>query len=97
MKTMKDYHNLYLKSEVLLLADVFGKFRNNSLKNYGFSRRHYLSAPALGLDAILNITKVELDLISDPDMQIFFEKGTRGGVFYISIRYSKANKVFEIL
>ena len=94
MKTMKDYHDLYLKSEVLLLADVFGKFRNNSLKNYGFSRRHYLSAPALGLDAILNITKVELDLISDPDMHIFFEKGTRGGVFYISIRYSKANKKY---
>ena len=71
---MKDYHDLYLKSEVLLLADVFGKFRNNSLKNYGFSRRHYLSAPALGLDAILNITKVELDLISDPDMHISLKK-----------------------
>ena len=94
MKTMKDYHDLYLKSEVLLLADVFGKFRNNSLKNYGFSRRHYLSAPALGLDAILNITKVELELISDPDMHIFFEKGTRGGVFYISIRNINANNLY---
>ena len=53
-----------------------------------------MSAPALGLDAILNMTKEELDLISDPDMHIFFEKGTRGGAFHISIRYSKGNKKY---
>ena len=62
--------------------------------NYELCRRHYLSAPGLGLDAILNMTKVELDLISDPDMHIFFEKGTRGEAFYISIRYSKGNKKY---
>ena len=43
MKTMKDYHDLYLKCHVLLLADVFEKFRNNSLKNYGFCPSHYFS------------------------------------------------------
>ena len=47
MKTMKDYHDLYLKRDVLLLADVFEKFRNNSLKNYGLCLSHYLSVPAL--------------------------------------------------
>ena len=47
MKTIKDYHDLNLKSDVLLLADVFGKFRNNSLKNYGVCPSHYLSAPGL--------------------------------------------------
>ena len=47
MKTMKDYHDLYLKYDVLLLADVFQKFRKNSLKNYGLCQSHYLSA--LGL------------------------------------------------
>ena len=47
MKTMKDYHNLYLKCDVLLLADVFEKFRSNSLKNYGLCPSHYSSAPAL--------------------------------------------------
>ena len=62
--------------------------------NYELCRRHYLSAPALGLDAILNMTKKELNLISDPDMHVFFEKGTKGGVFYISIRYSKGNKKY---
>ena len=75
MKTVKDYHNLYLKCDVLLLADVCEKFRNNGLKNYGLCPRHYLSAPALSSDAMLNITKVELELITDPDMYIFFEKG----------------------
>ena len=42
MKTVKCYHDLYLKLDVLLLADVFGKFRNSSLKNYGLCPSHYL-------------------------------------------------------
>ena len=58
MKTMKGYHNLYLECDVLLLADVFQKFKNNSLQNYGLSPRHYLSAPALSWNAMLNMTKV---------------------------------------
>ena len=66
MKTMKDYHNLYLKCDILLLADVSGKFRNNGLKNYGLSPSHYLSAPALSCDPVLNMTKAQLELISDP-------------------------------
>ena len=94
MKTMKDYRDLYLKCDVLLLADVFEKFRNNSLKNYGLFLSHYLSASALGWDAMLYMTKVELELISDPDMYIFFEKSMRGGVSYISNRYSKANNKY---
>ena len=84
---MKDYHDLYLKCNVLLLADVFEKFINNSLKNY-------VITPALSWDAMLNITKVELELIPDPDMYLFFEKGMTGGASYISQRYSKANNKY---
>ena len=58
------------------------------MKNNGLCSSLYLSAPALSWDAMLNITKVELELISDPDMYIFFEKGMRGIVSYISNRYS---------
>ena len=65
MKTMKDYHDLYLKCNVLSLADVFEKFRNNSLKNYGLSPSYYLSAPALSWNAMFNMGKVELGLIPD--------------------------------
>ena len=57
---MKDYQDLYLKCDVSLFVDVFEKFRNNSLKNCGLCPSHYLSAPALTLDAMLKMAKVEL-------------------------------------
>ena len=91
---MKDYHDLYLKCDVLLLADILGKSRNNSLKNYGLRPSHYLSAPGLSWDAMVKMTKIEIELIQDPYMDIFFEKGTRGGISYISNRYSKANNKY---
>ena len=76
MKTVKDYYDLYLKCDVLSLADLFEKFRNNSLKNYGLCPSHYLSAPGVSWDAMLKMTESKLELIPDPDMYIFFEKGT---------------------
>ena len=94
MKTTRDYHDLYLKCDVLLLADLFEKFRNKSLKNYGLCPIHYLRAPALSWDVMLNMTKVEIELISDADMHLFFEKSMRGGVSYIFIRYGKANNKY---
>ena len=79
---MKDYHYLYLKCDVLLLAGVFEKYRNNSIKNYGLCPSHYLSVQALSWDVMLNMTKVKLELIPDPDMYIFF--GMTGRVSYIT-------------
>ena len=86
MKTMKDYHDLYLNCDVLLLADAFEKLRINSLKNYGLCPSHYLRAPGLSWNAMLKMTKIEPELIPGPDMDIFFETGTRGGISYISNR-----------
>ena len=94
METMKDYQNLYLKSDVLLLADVFEKFSNNNLKNCGLCSSHYLSTPSLSWDAMLKMIKIELDLIPDPETYLFFEKGTIGGISYISNRYSKADNKY---
>ena len=94
MKMMKDDHNLYLKCDTLLLADIFEKFRNNSLKNHGLCPNHYLSAPALSQDAMFNMTKIKFEIISDPDMYIFFEEYMRGGVSYISNRYSKTKNKY---
>ena len=82
---MKDYHDLYFKCDVLLLADFFWKLRKNIIKNYEFYPSHYLNAPALSWDAMLNITKVKLELISDLDMYLFFEKWLRGWVSYVLI------------
>ena len=94
MKTIQNFRNLHLKYDILLLDDVFEKCRNNNLRNYGLLPSHFLGAPALSWDAMLNMEKVELELIPDPDMYIVFEKGTKGGVSYISNRYSKANNKY---
>ena len=60
MKTIKHYHDIYLECDVSFLADVFEKIRNNSLKYYGLCLSHYLSAPDLSWDSMLNLTKVEV-------------------------------------
>ena len=82
-----------LQCDVLLFY-VFVKLRNNSLKNYALCAGYYLSAPALSWDAMLNMTKVDLELISDADLYLFSEKGIRGEVSYISKRYSKAKNKY---
>ena len=94
MKYFKDYHELYNKADVLLLADVFENFRNNSLKNYGLDPAHYYTAPGLTWDAALKFTGVSLELLSDVDMLLMWEKGIRGGVSMISNRYAKANNKY---
>ena len=81
---MKDYHNFYLKCNVLLLADIFEKCRYSSLRNYGLCPSHYFECIILSSDAMLNIRKVVLELNSDPDMILFFKKGMRGRVPNIS-------------
>ena len=74
MKTMKDYHELHLKSCVLLLADIFEKFRNNNSKNYRLCPSHYLNLPGFSWDAMLKKTKVKFKLIIDREMYIFLKK-----------------------
>ena len=91
---MKDYHNLYLKYDILLLTDVFEKARNSSLKDFWLCPSHSFSALVFCCDAFLTMKKVQIDLISDKDMYLFFDKGMRGSVFYISDRYSRTKKKY---
>ena len=94
MKTLEDYHNLYNKLDVLLLADVFENFMVICIKNYDLDPAHYYTAPGLAWDAALKITKVELELLSDIDMLLMVEKDIRGGVSMVSNRYGKANNKY---
>ena len=94
MNAMGDYHDVYLKTGVLLLADVFENFIKTCLDYYGLDLCHYFSSPGLCWDAMLKMAGIKLDLISDIDMHLFIEKGMKGGISYISKRYSKANNKY---
>ena len=91
---MGDFHDLYLKADVLLLADVLEKFISTCVDYYGLDPCDYFSSHRLSWDAMLKMTKIELDLISDIDMHLFIEKGMRGGISYIAKRHSKANNKY---
>ena len=94
MKTFKDYHELYNETDVLLLADVFENFRDNNLKIYKLDPAHYFTAPGLSWDACLKVTGVELELLTDPDMLLMWERCIRGGISMISNRYGEANNKY---
>ena len=94
LQTMGEYHNLYLKSDILLLSDVFENFRKTCLQYYKLDPCHYFTSPGLSWDAMLKMTDIQLELITDIDMFQFIEKGMRGGISYIANRYGKANNKY---
>ena len=81
---MGDYHDHYLKKDVLLSADDFEKFVATCLKLYGLGSCHYFSSAGLSWDAMLEMTVLKLEKISDIGKYLFIEKGLRGGISYIA-------------
>ena len=93
-KSIRDYHDLYLKSDVILLSDVFENFRKTCLKHYKLDPAHYYTSPGLAWDACLKETGQQLQLLHDYDMLMMFERGIRGGITHISKRYAEANNKY---
>ena len=94
MKNVGDYHNHYLKKDVLFMTDVFEKFIDTFLKYYGLDPCHYFSSPGMSWDAMLKMTDEKLEEISNIDKYLFIEKGFRQGISYIAKRYAKANNKY---
>ena len=94
LKHLGEYHDLYVQSDTLLLAEVFGNFRNMCIEIYELDATHFLSTPGLAWQACLRKTRVELELITNIDMLFMVEKGIRGGICHAIYRYAKANNKY---
>ena len=94
MKNVSDYHDHYLKKDVLLLVRVYEKFIDTCLKYYGLDPFHYFSSPGLRWDPMLKMTDIKLEKISDINKYFCIEKGLRGRISYIAKRYAKANNKY---
>ena len=94
LKNLGEYHNLYVQSNTLLLADVFENFRNMCIKVYELDPAHFLSLPGLAWQACLKKTNVKLELLTDYDMLLMVEEGIRGGICHSIHRYAKANNKY---
>ena len=88
IKSLGEYHDLYLKTDVLLSVDVFEKFVETCLNYYRLDPCHYFISPGLSWDVMLEMTKIKLELISNVNMHLFIEKGKGSGISYICKRHS---------
>ena len=94
IRNMGEYHDLYLRTDVILLANVFESFRRVCLENYGLDPSHFYTAPGLAWKACLKKTGIRLELLLDPDMLLMFERGIRGGITQSVHRWAAANNPY---
>ena len=89
-----DYHDLYLRTDVALLANVYEAFRDTCLKHYKLDPAHFYTSPGLAWKVCLKCTGIRLELLTDPDMLLMFERGIRGGITQAVRKYASANNKY---
>ncbi|GFT40180.1 uncharacterized protein NPIL_688351, partial [Nephila pilipes] len=94
LSNLGEYCDLYVKTDVLLLTDLFENFRKICIQTYKLDPCWYFTTPALSWDAMLLKTKVAIELFTDYDMLLFIENGVRGGISQCCNRYAKANNKY---
>ena len=94
MKNLGEYHDLYLKTDVILLSNIFKASRNTCLKHNSLDPAHFYTSPGLAWQACLKKTGVKLELLTNPDMLLMFERGIRGGITQAVHHYAKANNKY---
>ena len=94
LRNLGEYHDLYLETDVILLANVFKAFRGVCLKNYGLNPAHFYMASGVAWKACLKKTGIRLELLLDPNMLLMFERGIRGGITQSIHRWAKANNPY---
>ena len=94
IRNLGEYQDLYVQSDILLLADVYENFRNMCLDKYELDPAYFASAPGLAWQDCFKKTGVKLELLTDYDMILVTEKGIRGGICQATYRYAKANNKY---
>ena len=94
IKNRGEYHDLYVQSDTVQLADIFENFRDKCIEIYQLDPAHFLSAPGLAWQACLQKTGIKLELLTDNDMLMMTEKGIRGGMCNAVYRHAKANNKY---
>ena len=94
LENLGDYHDLYVQSDTLLLADVINNFRDICIKEYELDPANFLSLPGLAWQACLMKTNIELELLTNYDMLLMVEEGIRGGICHPIHRHAKANNKY---
>ena len=94
LRTLKEYLELYLFSDVCLLADVFEAYRQNYMKYYNLNPEYFLSVPQLAWNSLLRFIKLPIELMHDSEMYGMIHFSIRGGICYASVRYARANNKY---